>query len=600
MSGELEAWLAPLAGDAPEGPDPRGLAAYQRLRDEIARLESPGAGPCRWDAVERDAIAVLASSKDLVSASYLACALAQRRGLSGLVLGSSLLAAILDRVPSPHPARPRARAGALAWYLDRAEAIASGISVGAADRARVFEWKAALGLLSETSRAKLDASAPSVRRLEDAAERLALALPPAPDAALASVSRAASASEPALAPPSGSALGTAPSQGSAATTSSSPQALSAAPAQASASMPEPSSAPAQASSALAPGSASVSAPGSAHAHTPDPAARGSGHDRSSAAPAAALPAAMAAPITVDPGELSRAPMLLAQVGSALLAAARVRRAAAPLDPEAIRLLLAGLHLPITRAPAANAMPAPAASLRAEIGSLAASREPVRAIEAAAIAVEKQRFWIDAYHALHRALEQAGAREAAAIHATELRALWSRLPELLDRTFADGSPFASPDARAWAESLLVPAATGSIPGSAVDDRRAALAASARDALRAGDARAALAEAQRAVRGASCQRDRFEARIALVEIALEARQPAIALAIGAELLRESSARGLADWDPALEARACQVYLRAANDKTSIALPIPSAEVYARLCVIDPASAARADATLGATPR
>nr|MDQ3037348.1 type VI secretion system ImpA family N-terminal domain-containing protein [Myxococcota bacterium] len=167
----LTPWIHPIVGDLPLGPDPRPLAAYQSLREEIAKLESPAAGPCRWELVERDAELVLASSKDLASAAYLAGALAQRRGIEGLTLGTALLAELLRRFDTLHPVRPRARANALAWFLDRAEQQALAARPSSGDRAHLARLQTALTALRAAAGERLGDDAPSTHRFAEAVQR---------------------------------------------------------------------------------------------------------------------------------------------------------------------------------------------------------------------------------------------------------------------------------------------------------------------------------------------------------------------------------------------------------------------------------------------
>src|SRR5690606_4879829 len=109
-SSALERWLEPIAGPDPAGSDPRSHPSYQLVREEIAKLESPASGPCRWAIVEKEATTVLAQvAKDLTAASYLGGAFLQNDGLRGVVLGSQLLIELLTRFEAPHPRRTRAQ-----------------------------------------------------------------------------------------------------------------------------------------------------------------------------------------------------------------------------------------------------------------------------------------------------------------------------------------------------------------------------------------------------------------------------------------------------------------------------------------------------------
>ncbi|UJR78601.1 type VI secretion system protein TssA [Sandaracinus amylolyticus] len=516
LTPTLEPWVRPIAGAAPAGPDPRALPAYQSLREEIAKLESPAAGPCRWDVVEREATSVLAASKDLSTAAYLAGALAQRRGVGGLALGTALLASLLERYDAFHPARPRARANALVWFLDRAEQQAGALQVGAGDRAHLVAMESALSALRQHAAERLGDDAPGTHRLAEALQRLTMSLPPE-----------APAPPPVVAPP------------------------------------------AAVQAAAAPPSVTPVAPPPAPVIMPSP------------APSAAE-------------EPSKIPQFLVQVGSSLVSTAKSVRAASPSDLSALRLFFAGLHLPIAQVPAITkerrtAMPAPPAALRQEVERASHDVDPLRTIDLCLRALEKHRFWIDAHLTIQRALVARGARDVAELHAHELRALVARLPGLLEAEFADGTPFVAPATREWLDSL----ATGDV-GLRSDDRAESpidlALREAKETLRAGRTSDALGRAQQAVRLATTARERFVARLELAALALEAKAPAVALALSAELHREAIARDLAEWDAPLAARACALYLRAcAAGSEKGPLPFVPADVHARLCLLDPATAA-----------
>lgn len=551
-SPEIEAWTRPSPGEPVCGPDPRPLAAYQALREEIARLESPASGACRWDVVEREAIAVLGTSKDLASASYLAGALASRRGIEGLALGVTLLSELLSRYETLHPVRPRARGNALAWFVERAESIAQQARPAERDRAHVARLRAGVAQLRAAASLRLGDDAPSTQRLADAIERLALSLPP--EAPLAT----APSSTPA------SATGAARGAGAAAT--------------------------------LTPGTpASVAPPPIAAPPNVIPAPTEAAALGATAAPPAGATSVPLPALPSAPAETARLPHFLAQVGSALLAASAPLRATRAHDPEALRLFLAGLYLPVVQVPPTTrdrrtGLPAPATALRAELERSRAERDAARIVDVALRALEKHRFWLDAHHALHEALTRHGglARDARDVHLHAVRALVARLPGLLDVELADGTPFASPDTRAWLEGLdRAPSAASARPTD--EDASQIARREADELLRAGKTPDALGTAQRAVDLATTGRARFEARLELATLALDARLAAIALSVAGELHREALARDLAAWDPPLAARAAALYLRAAHaEKGAAALPFPTAEVHARLCLLDPSAA------------
>lgn len=111
-------WTAPLATPSTE---PRAHLAFDGIRNELAKLESPTAGSPDWSEIVRLGDVFLGEvGRDLVVGSALAAALSHREGLRGLTLGARLVAHLVSDA-SVTPPRPRARANAVATFLARAE-----------------------------------------------------------------------------------------------------------------------------------------------------------------------------------------------------------------------------------------------------------------------------------------------------------------------------------------------------------------------------------------------------------------------------------------------------------------------------------------------
>lgn len=519
---ELEAWLGPVSIEAPSGIDPRDIPAYEALRDEIAKLESPTLGACRWEKVELDASRVLAQSKDLASAAYLACALSERRGIEGLLLGTVLLGELLQKYQELHPSRPRARANALAFFLERAEQQAGCVKPRASDRSGLAELALAIGTLRTAITDRLGVDGPSAHRFADAVQRLTISLPPEERS---NPPRATTGDETLSNPP--------PSDG-------------------------------------------------LRAEDPSP------RPDTSLRPAS---------LPESPANPAKVPQFLGQIGIALCASSQLVRGSNPLEPEGMRLFLAGLYLPVTQLPTVlrdrrMGLKGPPEALRSELERWSRDGEPRRLLEMAFRELEKHRFWLDLHRALHDALGALGpsAADARTIHEHELRALMGRLPGLSELEFSDGKPCAGADTRQWIDSWSrVPTASAAL----LMDSDESTLDNARAQLRAGKTKDALSTAQGAVRHATDARARFVARLELAALALEGKVKGIGTAIAGELVRDALARDLADWDPALVARAYALYLRAvAEDPTPGAqLPFSRAEIHGRLSVLDPVAAASA---------
>ncbi len=119
MQDELAACLRPLAGRA-AGHDARLDAEHERVRQEVEKLSSLSGGDVDWETVEQHGHALLTSrSKDLAIAAFVAGARFERAGWQGLRDGCALLVGLVRAFGVElYPLRPRARANALAWWVD--------------------------------------------------------------------------------------------------------------------------------------------------------------------------------------------------------------------------------------------------------------------------------------------------------------------------------------------------------------------------------------------------------------------------------------------------------------------------------------------------
>lgn len=162
------ALLLPLADPLPFGVDARQDPEHDGVRTEIAKLDSPGAAPIDWARVERAGSTLLATrSKDLLIAAYTAHAWLRLDGLAGLHAGVVLLTGLCDGAWEgmfPPPARAKARAAALEWFVERS-AVALRAAPPVADAAALTAVEAALAQLAAVSERRLGELAPKLASL---------------------------------------------------------------------------------------------------------------------------------------------------------------------------------------------------------------------------------------------------------------------------------------------------------------------------------------------------------------------------------------------------------------------------------------------------
>lgn len=170
---DVAVWLEPIAGEAPGGRDARHEPEHERIRSELEKLSSVHGKVVDWQLIRSDGQALLQNkSKDLLIAGYLAFAWAKLEGLDGLARGMRLLASLMERYPDAlQPQRPRARANALSWFVERAAELPAAEGCSAADAANL---RSAYGALLASARKLLGDECPSLNELGRSVERAAL------------------------------------------------------------------------------------------------------------------------------------------------------------------------------------------------------------------------------------------------------------------------------------------------------------------------------------------------------------------------------------------------------------------------------------------
>lgn len=559
-------WIDPISPGAPGGASAKFDPRYEKVMNEVAKLDSLSGGAVDWKVVVDHAGELLkTTSKDLLLGAHLAYGMYALSGLGGLTTGVAVLGGLLEgfwETMFPELKRIRGRANALGWFVERTALALERAQVGPADRAQLEALAAAIGRLSEIVRDRFGPDAPAMRPLADAVDRLILSLPA--QAPPATDFRPAEGSAPPAQAPANVASGAGAAGPS--------QSVSASGASAPASAPSP---------------ASVSA-------APLPASPAT----SPSAPVAAPTASLALP-TVNPADPVGA---LRELGAALARAAAEIRRADPTQPGAYRALRVGLWLHLGAAPPAQAggkttIPAPPATLREKLDQLAANGKWPELVEEAESALTQNRLWLDLHRKTALGLANQGPSYAAAREAVllELAAFLRRLPALVGLAFTDGTPLADEQTKAWLETEVMPPAPEAAAGKgAADDAEEAQAvAEARKLVAGGKAAEAVLLLQERVAKATTREARFRARLALARLCVDAGQPVVARALYDALDAEAQRLGLEEWDPGLAARCLEGYLSClrALVKVGKATPADVGVIYDRLCRLDPGTALRA---------
>jgi type VI secretion system protein VasJ len=207
------------------------------------------------------------------------------------------------------------------------------------------------------------------------------------------------------------------------------------------------------------------------------------------------------------------------------------------------------------------IPAPDTDVRGALRKQLAEGKFREAAFAAEIRFPGAIFWFDLQQVTAKALEGLGEDYAPtlAVVRDELRDLLTRFQGLEQLAFADGTPFADPETKAWISTLAGGArGAGKQDGAAEDDefvRQVLDQAESRFAKK--DEPGALDTLSTALRAAPNGPVKIRLRLAQMDMLSRAGRFALALALAEELLTEMENRDLTTWAPELTVdmlRAC----------------------------------------------
>jgi type VI secretion system protein ImpA len=246
--------------------------------------------------------------------------------------------------------------------------------------------------------------------------------------------------------------------------------------------------------------------------------------------------------------------------------------------------------------------APPTELRRHLKRLALDKKWEELLEAAenSMALPCSRAWLDLQRFVIEACEALGSDYEAIARAirSELKALVTDIPQLLDATLMDDTPAANAETRAWLKSLsqdvplqttpaeplssLTVSADGRWPGQPTD-----MYATALQVLREGQERKAFEILQKDIAGQRSGRERFRRKMQLVDMCIATSKQNIAQPILDDLAAAIETHKLDDWeDPAMVANALSAILnlsqRVQNDAAQ------RQKLFERICRLDPAQA------------
>jgi type VI secretion system protein VasJ len=289
---------------------------------------------------------------------------------------------------------------------------------------------------------------------------------------------------------------------------------------------------------------------------------------------------------------------LQETGRALVQAAHLARAATPASPTGYRLLRVGLYLHVVQPPPGDAggktqIPALPAQRREQFLKMEQHAKWVELVDEAESALAQFRFCLDLHRITHRALERIGESHAAARTAVvaELGAFLRRFPTLLDLSAVDGTPLADAETKSWIGEVVLAGSGGAVASTGGNEDEAAGFAEIRGMMTSGKQGEAMKLATARIDASTSLHQRFERRLQLAQVCLDAGQAMLARGLYAALDRELTERGIDEWEPRLAARVLEGFVRSIRVTVKAGARYEGADlVYERLCLLDPAAAAR----------
>jgi type VI secretion system protein ImpA len=249
--------------------------------------------------------------------------------------------------------------------------------------------------------------------------------------------------------------------------------------------------------------------------------------------------------------------------------------------------------------------APPTDLRRHLKRLLLDKKYEQLLEAAesAMALPCSRAWLDLQRFVVESCDALGSGYEAIARAirSELKALITDVPQLLDATLMDETPAANAETRAWlvslsqgpseqapgAEPALRASASSNGLGSRWPGQPTDAYASALQALREGQERKAFEILQQDIARKRSGRERFRRRMQLVEICASTNKANVAQPILDDLAAAIETHKLDDWeDPGVVASALATIM-----KMSTKIQADKAQqqkLFERICRLDPAQA------------
>lgn len=545
-----------IAGESPCGINAKYEPSFEALEAELAKQESLAAEQVDWKEVKALATDLLQNTtKDYLVGCYLAHSLSVTEGYTGLLIGIKILEAFTENYwqeSFPPAKRLRARKTAIEWLVEKTSQHIEATPPTNADNEIIVELAKSVKNLDYALSDKMEAQSPNMAELNRALKKLkqsaefelkAIADKAAPVAAVA---------EPAPVP------------------TASPEV-----AQDAAVIEAPVAAPIQ--ETVAPVAAAPVAP------TPVAAATGA----SSSKPVAINNSALA-----SEGDAKK---LYKQVQDALRQLADFHAGQKAADPKRYRYSRAALWDSLEKLPpnkdGKTQLPKPAPDKFKKLQELFEQGDFIAVLDQAEKSASKMPYWFDGQRIIANSLAALGGEFTKAAEAliSELKQFLTRIPNIINLCYSDGTPFADEQTLLWVNTQVMVGDQADSSGQQNDEINDAFLEAQKLA-----ASGKMTEGLSFLKKVPTQnlRDDYRIKLASAELIAQSGQAKVAIPLLERLINETKRINAIDWETDFTIKAYSILVQAYDkleDDDAAQKQQQKMDAFDQLCWFDPTAVA-----------
>ena len=209
------------------------------------------------------------------------------------------------------------------------------------------------------------------------------------------------------------------------------------------------------------------------------------------------------------------------------------------------------------------------------------------------------FWLDGHFLVIKSLRQLGVEydEVVQTIIRELSNFLDRLPQTMQLSFSDGTPFASDQTRMWIDAEVLGSRGGSAQSSdssqGTGDAWSTALSKAKQLAASGDTEQAVQLLKDGISNSAQLRDQFQWRCALAELLLQTGGAETAASILEQVGKQAGEIRLADWEPSLLAKIYNLLFQSYQKQKKLkkddkSLDAKLEHAFEQLCWFDPIAA------------